>query len=525
MHQDMNRKMNRDIKWEIVLIDDEKGIRKVMAIALKDSGYSVLTAENGNAGVKLCTESSPQLVITDIKMPGMDGLQVLEILKKELPDIEVIVMTAFGDIDTAIRAIQLDASDFITKPINDDALALALDRAKERYLSKKQLKEYTSLLETGWSRATKELLNNFSFQKQIIESSINGIIGCGADEKIKIFNSSMIKMLGYTKSEVVGKKYLRELLAKGEEKRIKEALESESHGGINKIALMESVLLDHESLTIPVRISASVLFEEGNQNGILISVRDLRELRKIERKMADQERILHQDKMMSLGKLAASVVHEINNPLSGILNYLRLMTKIITKGLTPEKIEKFSKYLDIATKETARCSQIVSNLLTFSRKSSLSFEPVDVKELIHRCTLISQHKLELQNITLSVSVDSDIPFIMVDANQIQQCLINLIFNAIDAMPDGGTIDLLGKYDSEKQKAIIYVKDTGTGIDQKDLPHIFEPFFTTKDEGYGVGLGLSTVYGIMERHNGSVLVESAPGKGTQFILEFNTLAKE
>ena len=525
MPQNINQDMNQDMKWEIVLIDDEEGIRKVMSIALLDSGYSVLTAENGNAGVKLCRDSPPQIVITDIKMPGMDGLQVLEILKKELPEIEVIVMTAFGDIEITIRAMQLDASDFITKPINDDALSLALNRAKERYLSKKQLKEYTSLLETGWSQATKELLNNYSFQKQIIESSINGIIGCGADEKIKIFNNSMIKMLGYEKDEVVGEKYLKDLLAKGEEKRIKEALKSEDYGGVNKLALMESVLLDHKSLTIPVRLSASVLFDEGNQNGVLICVRDLRELRRMERKMADQGRILHQDKMMSLGKLAASVVHEINNPLSGILNYLRLMIKIINKGMTPEKTKKFSKYLDIATKETARCSQIVSNLLTFSRKSSLSYEAVDVKELIHRCTLISQHKLELQNITLAISVDSDIPFIMVDANQIQQCLINLIFNAIDAMPDGGAIDLAARYDLERNKVTIEVKDTGTGIDQKDLPHIFEPFFTTKDEGYGVGLGLSTVYGIMERHNGVVLVESPPGDGTRFTLEFNTLAEK
>jgi PAS domain S-box-containing protein len=514
--------VTKDIEWKIVLIDDEEGIRKVMSISLKDFGYLVQTAENGNAGIKLCRESLPQLVITDIKMPGIDGLQVLETLKKELPKIEVIVMTAFGDIETAIRAMQLDASDFITKPVNDDALSLALDRAKERYLSKKRLKEYTSTLENGWSKATKKLLNNYSFQKQIISSSINGIIGCGVDEKIKIFNNSMIKMLGYKKKEVVGKKHLKDILAKGERKKLKQALESKSYGGIHKIALMESVLLDHDSLEIPVRISASILFDEGNQNGILICVRDLRELRRIERKMADQGRILHQDKMMSLGKLAASVVHEINNPLSGILNYLRLMAKIINKGLTPDKIEKFSKYLDITTKETSRCSQIVSNLLTFSRKSSLSFEPVDVEELIHRCTLISQHKLELVNITLSVSVDADIPPISVDANQIQQCVINLIFNASDAMPDGGIIDLLARYDSLNKKVTIQVKDTGTGIDPRDLPHIFEPFFTTKKEGDSVGLGLSTVYGIMERHNGAILVGNRSVKGTWFTLEFNIL---
>jgi PAS domain S-box-containing protein len=517
--------MNQNNRWKIVLIDDEEGIRKVSAIVLEDHGYSVLTAENGDMGIALCRQSKPQLVITDIKMPGMDGLQVLEILKRELPDIEVIVMTAFGDIETAIRAMQLDASDFITKPVNDDALCLALDRARQRYLSKQQLREYTSQLETGWSQATKELLKNFSFQQQIIDSSINGIIACGADEKIKIFNNSMEKMLGYEKDAVVGKKYLRDLFEEKEEKRIKKALESESHGGIHKISLMESFLLDHESLAIPVQISASILFDEGEQNGILICFRDLRELRRIERKMADQGRVLHQDKMMSLGKLAASVAHEINNPLSGILNYLRLMAKMVTRGITHDKIQKFSKYLEIATRETDRCSHIVSNLLTFSRKSSLAFAPVDVKTLIHRCTMISQHKLELQNISLSVTVAPDIPCIMADNNQVQQCIINLIFNAIDAMPDGGSIDLSAQYDAEKNKVTIVVKDTGTGIGTQDLPHIFEPFFTTKEEGYGVGLGLSTVYGIMERHKGAVRVDNSMSRGTRFILEFNVLANE
>ena len=310
----MDKNMNQDMKWKVVLIDDEEGIRKVTSIVLKDYGYSVHTAENGGAGIALCKKLLPQLVITDIKMPGMDGLRVLETLKKELPDIEIIVMTAFGDMKTAIRAMQLDASDFITKPVNDDALVLALDRAKQRYLSKQQVREYTSLLETEWSHATKELLKNFTFQQQIIDSSINGVIACGADEKIKIFNNSIQKMLGYKKDEVVKIKYLKDLFVEEEKKRLQKALESENYGGAHKISLMESVLLDHKSLPIPVQISASILFDDTNQNGILVCVRDLRELRKIERKMADQERVLHQDKMMSLGKLSASVVHEINNP-------------------------------------------------------------------------------------------------------------------------------------------------------------------------------------------------------------------
>jgi len=371
-------------EWKIVLIDDEADIREVMAIALEDAGYDVHTASDGKAGIHLCETVAPQIVITDIRMPGMNGIQVLEEIKKLNPDIEVIVFSAFGEMDLAIQALQLDASDFITKPVNDEALHMALKRARDRYGARKQLKDYTALLE---------------------------------------------------------KEY------------------------------------------------------------------------------ADQARILHQDKMISLGRLAASVVHEINNPLSGILNYARLMIRILNRGpLAEDRREKFGQYLKLVESETGRCSQIVSSLLTFSRKSSLTFESVSIADLIERCTILSQHKLQLQHISLESRIEPEIPPVEGDFNQLQQCVINLIFNAIDAMPEGGTLTLAGHYESASARVIISVKDTGSGISEADLPHIFEPFFTTKKEGYGVGLGLSTVYGIMEHHKGTVSVESRQGRGSTFKLE-------
>ena len=132
--------------------------------------------------------------------------------------------------------------------------------------------------------------------------------------------------------------------------------------------------------------------------------------------------------------------------------------------------------------------------------------------------MLSQHKLELSNINLIQSVEPGTPAVYGDFNQLQQCLFNLIFNAIDAMPDGGNINLEGRYDSFKEKVIITVNDSGPGISREDSHRIFEPFYTTKKEGYGVGLGLSTVYGIMERHNGRARVDSKPGEGATFILE-------
>ena len=165
--------------------------------------------------------------------------------------------------------------------------------------------------------------------------------------------------------------------------------------------------------------------------------RDLREIHRLEREIADQARILHQDKMMSLGRLAASVVHEINNPLFGILNYLQLMSRILKRGpLDEDQTEKFQRYLDIVENETSRCSQIISSLLTFSRKSPPSFDQVQIDDLLKRCEILSQHKLELSNIDLAHAVEPGTPPVYGDFNQLQQCIFNLIFNAIDAMPDG-----------------------------------------------------------------------------------------
>jgi len=172
--------------WKIVLIDDEEDIREVMAIALQDAGYWVETAAEGAAGIRLYEEALPQIVITDSRMPGMDGLKVLETLKKQHPDIEVIVATAFGEMDLAIRALQLDASDFITKPIGDDALYLALNRARDRYTSRKQLKDYTALLEKEKAETSQQLFKTIAFQRNLIESSMDGILGCDEKEQVVI---------------------------------------------------------------------------------------------------------------------------------------------------------------------------------------------------------------------------------------------------------------------------------------------------------------------------------------------------
>ncbi|MBL7177793.1 MAG: response regulator [Desulfobacteraceae bacterium] len=505
--------------WKVLCIDDEEGILKVFSITLADAGYEVLTARDGESGIQLCKEKAPQILITDIRMPGMDGIEVLKRIKETDPDKEVIVVTGYGEMDMAIRALQLDASDFINKPINDEALFVALERAKKRYTTRQELQGWATLMEERWLETAEELARTFNFQKNMIESSIDGIMGCDKDGKVVTFNKSIERMLGYSKGEVLGKMPFNVFFPVGEAEKLKEELYSEKYGGKNRLFIFENNLITKEGHKIPVQLSATILFEEDEEIGMVGFFRDLREIRRLEQQFDDQARLLHQDKMMSLGRLAASVVHEINNPLAGMLNYIRLMIKILNRGPFEQKnMDKFQRYLGLIENETGRCSEIVSNLLALSRKSKLEFREMNIRELMQKCIMLSQHKLTLENIQLKTDPIKENPMISGDFNQIQQCIINLILNAIDAMPDGGTLTLGVSIDHDKNVVEIRIGDTGQGISKEDLTHIFDPFYTTKMEGKGLGLGLSTVYGIIDRHKGTISVESDLGKGSVFTIK-------
>ena len=512
------QEMKIEKSWKVLIIDDDPGILKVMAIALEDAGYIAITAPDGQSGIDLCIRESPDLIITDIRMPGIDGIEVLRRIKQIDPEKEVIVATAFSDINHAIDALQLDASDFITKPISEQALMVALKRARDRYTTRKDLRDYTALIEQRWMETAEELAKTFHLQKLLIESSIDGIIACDREGKIVIFNRSMERMLGYTRDTVSGMD-IDKLFCQGEASKFRNMLNSEEFGGQGKLFLHESCLSGQHGSRIPVQVSAARMIQGEEEMGLVCFFRDEREIRKLAQEVVDQARLLHQDKMISLGKLAASVVHEINNPLAGILNYARLMIRILSRGtLSQELSTKFQGYLSLMESELERCSKIVSNLLAFSRKSKLEFSLVDMNELLSKCIDLSGHKMALQNIRVETDLLGDLPKIQGDFNQLQQCVINLIFNAVDAMPEGGILSLTSSFDADRDLVRILIRDTGCGISKEDLPYVFDPFFTTKTEGKGLGLGLSTTFRIVDRHNGTIRVKSEPGKGSRFEIE-------
>lgn len=230
-----------------------------------------------------------------------------------------------------------------------------------------------------------------------------------------------------------------------------------------------------------------------------------------------QANLIQVEKMVSLGTLAATVAHELNNPLEGILTFAKLIRKRMNKpDLTEEGKTEIISELTMIADETARCGNIVKNLLLFSRKKVGEFKANNIRELIEQSFKLIEHHLKMNNISLHQSFDDQLSLVECDSEQILQALLALEINAVEAMPNEGKLSVELKK-IEENKIAITISDSGIGIRDEDLPHVFEPFFTTKKEGKGTGLGLAVVYGIIERHNGNITVASQLNKGTIFTI--------
>ena len=226
------------------------------------------------------------------------------------------------------------------------------------------------------------------------------------------------------------------------------------------------------------------------------------------------QRMLHVEKMATIGKMAAVVAHEINNPLSGILTYSKLVKRWIGNHAAdvPRK-DEMQGSLDLIASESKRCGELVKNLLSFSRVSPMNLAWCDLNQVIDRCLRLVQHKMDMAGIQLNLELAADLPPAHCDPAQIEQVVLAMVINAIDAMPQEGNLWISTRVTADSTMELI-IRDDGIGIPAEHLPHIFEPFYTTKEAG-GSGLGLAISQNIVERHGGQIEVNSVVGQGTTF----------
>jgi PAS domain S-box-containing protein len=345
--------------------------------------------------------------------------------------------------------------------------------------------------------------------------------------------------MGYSRQEVIGRKCYQ----------IFQKEQHHCHLAETRCPFKQSILerqvvhevrsrVDHSGARRYIDVSVYPIWERGGKVSKFIEVsRDItaRKLeedeitRRLEHMVEERtrqlkethEKLLHQDKMASLGKLAASVVHEINNPIAGILNLIAIEKRILGQGSpTEERLDRFREHLDLMETETRRISRIVSNLLSFSRQNRFELKPVDLNRVLEKSLFLSSNLMKLNRVKIETHLDPRLPPVLASEDQMQQVFMNLISNALEAMEnsEGGLLTIVSQYPSNNGNVRIGLRDTGVGIPPENIPRLFEPFFTTKKKGKGVGLGLSVVYGIIQAHGGSIRAESEPGKGTLMEME-------
>jgi len=411
--------------------------------------------------------------------------------QRQVPTQEITVYNAAG-LETPVEM------DLISVAGTGQLLVMVQMRdITDRKKLERQLQTYREELEAKVGERTREIEETKQYLENLLENANDVIYTLDTEQRFTYVNSK-VNVWGYRKDDLLGRPYLSLLSRRHRGRRLKNTLDI----GAKQVYEVEVVTRMGEPRSVMVSVSP-LHGVDGEILGVLGIARDMTDTKKLEQQIRNSE------KLASVGKLAAGVAHEINNPLAGILNCLYNLRK---GTLSPARQEEYWVSMEDGVR---RVQKIVRQLLDFSQQHEPEFSPTDINQVVDRVLVLTNHLFAPSLIRLERLLGHALPSLMVDRHMMEQVLMNLILNAVQAMKNGGVLTI--KTAVVEGVCRIEVSDTGSGIPPAVLPRIFDPFFTTKSEGEGTGLGLSVSLGIVERHGGKILVESEVGKGTTFIL--------
>jgi two-component system, NtrC family, sensor kinase len=360
----------------------------------------------------------------------------------------------------------------------------------------------------------KKMKQSIALLRNLILSSVDGVIAADKSGTIFIFNEMASEVFGYTEDEALNLLNIRDIYPDDLAYDVMKKLRSAEHGGRGKLKSYQVNGLVKNGETIPISLNAAIVYEGKKEVATIGFFHDLREELKIKNEMEKiQLQLMQSEKMSSLGKLAAGVAHQLNNPLGGIT----LFTKLVLEEYNLE--EGAREDLQRILKDAERCRDTVKELLEFTRQTRNFMQPHDVNKSISRTLFLLENQTLFHNIEIEKNMTPSLPPVMADTQQLNHMFMNIIINAAQAMEGKGKLTLKTCKSPDGNWLNIEISDTGPGIPEGVLPHIFDHFFTTKEEGKGTGLGLSIVYSIVENHSGKIVAKSKPSQGTTFIIEF------
>jgi len=480
----------------ILIIDDEKIIRDGTEYVLKKEGYKVVTCKDGEEGLECLKSASCHLLILDLMMPGMRGMDVLKLVQKQYPDLLVIVITGYATVGNAVEAMKIGAYDFIPKPFTPDQLRIVVRRA----IDKLNLEQEMALLRSEREKSLQDIANEKSRVKTIIHCMADGVLVTDRENRIVLTNPAASLILSTEGTDLIGKP----LSFCVKDEKLNQLVEGFFSGGEPQYsAISQEITIKRDGKEIFLRAHAApVKNEEGDVLGSVIVFEDVTGLKELDRMKSD---------------FVNMVSHELRTPLVTVSQQL----SVILDGIAGEVSEKQKELLTRAKERNRELITMVKNLLDLSKIESGEIvqykEPVNLNVPLGRVIEMMHPQAAEKGISLEFKPYEPLPFIDADLNNMEGVFTNLISNAVKYTNQGGKVTVRSGVKGGYVQ--VDVADTGIGITREDLPKIFDRFYRVKTEQtrkvVGAGLGLSIVKGIVEAHFGSIEVQSEPGKGTTF----------
>jgi two-component system, cell cycle sensor histidine kinase and response regulator CckA len=480
----------------VLVIEDDTTLLRTLRDILDRRGYHPLTANSAREGLALVEQELPAVALVDLKLPDMDGVEVIDRLSALSRLTQTIVLTGNASIESALRALRQRTYDYLVKPVPPDKLLTTIDRAGERWQR----------------RRAEEALRQSEERAQLLLEHISDVVMVVDDALvIRYVSPSVRHLLDYQPSELVGRAALDVVHPEDAA-----ATETFLRGAFRRTGLLQAHLRvrprngDWRVLEVGVNSLAG----RTDMGGILLTGRDVTERRRMEQALQQAQR------MDSIGQLAGGVAHDFNNILTAILGF----SEILIDDAPSDSDTRLD--LEAIQKAAQHGASLSRQLLAFSRRQMLDLKVLDLGQVVRDFERMIARVLG-EHIAWAAQSDPDLWHVKADRGQLEQVLMNLAVNARDAMPDGGALTIetrnatIEDSTADRTRAAqgayvrFSVRDTGVGMDADTQARIFEPFFTTKPAGRGTGLGLATVYGIVKQSGGFVEVESEPGQGTAF----------
>jgi signal transduction histidine kinase/FixJ family two-component response regulator len=489
------RRHQTSSKESLLLVDDEAGIRNLLSISLADIGFDVMTAAGGDQALELFRTHQPAIVLTDIKMPGMDGIELLKRIKQEEPETEVIMITGHGDMDLAIKSMKMDATDFVTKPINDDALEIALKRATDRISMRRKIKAYTDRLEKLVAEKQSHLNKSRQSYQHLFDRSPCYITVQDRDLRITAANQRFTSEFSGDIGTHCYKAYKQR-----SEPCPECPVESTFTDGQPHQSEMQVTAKNGEQCHLFIA-TAPILDENGHVSQVIEMSTNITELRHL------------QDHLATLGLRVSSISHGVKGLLTNLDGGLYLLESGFQKG----DQDKSQEGLEIVKFTADRIRRMILDILYFAKERSLQIEQTDARKFAEDIAATFKGRLKGRQIDFEYQLGEKTGAIDLDAAVMRTALLNILDNAADACRDDASgrrqkIDFGMRDDGDY--LIFDIIDTGVGMDKQVLENMFDLFFSSKGHR-GTGLGLFVAHRIVTQHQGTIHVSSQKGQGSHF----------